>query len=199
MTEAIKASERITLDHVGIFADGVAVRQVGAEPFRIAQQCVDEMIVVNTDEICAAIKDIFDETRTIAEPAGALSIAGLKKYVENTGCTQQNFVATISGANINFDRLRHVAERVPSEVGLAKGLSNGRAKLLKAAQQIGQGNWVRFKAPTQYQSPRQNLEMASRMISRFWAATRAALCELLQISAPGPCGVVLEIKVYRAT
>ena len=73
------------LDQVGIFADGVAVRQIGKEPFRIARQCVDEVILVSTDEICAAIKDIFDDTRSIAEPAGALGVAGLKKYVEREG------------------------------------------------------------------------------------------------------------------
>jgi len=111
MAEALRAGERIILDQVGIFADGVAVRQVGKEPFRIAQQCVDDVIVVTTDEICAAIKDIFDDTRTIAEPAGALSVAGVKRYTAMTGVTGQNLVAIISGANINFDRLRHVAER----------------------------------------------------------------------------------------
>ena len=111
LAEAMKAGERVVLDQVGIFADGVAVRQIGKEPFRIAQQCVDDVIVVTTDEICAAIKDIFDETRTIAEPAGALSFAGVKKYVEQTGAKNQHLVSIVSGANINFDRLRHVAER----------------------------------------------------------------------------------------
>ena len=111
LAEAMKAGERVLLDQVGIFADGVAVRRIGKEPFRIAQQCVDEVIVVTTDEICAAIKDIFDETRNIAEPAGALAIAGVKKYIEETGVTDQHLVSIVSGANINFDRLRHVAER----------------------------------------------------------------------------------------
>lgn len=111
MAEALRAGERIILDQVGIFADGVAVRQVGKEPFRIAQQCVDEVIVVTTDEICAAIKDIFDDTRTIAEPAGALAVAGIKRYVAMTGASKQTLIAIVSGANINFDRLRYVAER----------------------------------------------------------------------------------------
>jgi len=111
LAEAMKAGERVILDQVGIFADGVAVRQIGKEPFRIAQQCVDDVIVVTTDEICAAIKDIFDETRTIAEPAGALSFAGLKRYIEQTGVKNQHLVSIVSGANINFDRLRHVSER----------------------------------------------------------------------------------------
>jgi threonine dehydratase len=111
MERALAKGRRVVLDQVGIFADGVAVRQVGAEPFRIARKCVDEMVLVSTDEICAAIKDIFDDTRSIAEPAGALGIAGLKKYVERLGLSERRLVAIDSGANINFDRLRHVSER----------------------------------------------------------------------------------------
>ena len=111
MYAALKQGERVTLDQVGIFADGVAVRQVGEETFRLARQWVDEVIVVSTDEICAATKDIFDDTRSIAEPAGALGTAGLKKYVERAGVTGKNLIAIHCGANINFDRLRHVAER----------------------------------------------------------------------------------------
>ncbi|HHL45482.1 MAG TPA: threonine ammonia-lyase, biosynthetic [Gammaproteobacteria bacterium] len=111
MHHALARGERICLKHVGIFADGVAVRQVGEEPFRIARQCVDEMILVSTDEICAAIKDIFDDTRSIAEPAGALAVAGVKKYVQREGIRDKNIAAVLSGANMNFDRLRHVAER----------------------------------------------------------------------------------------
>ena len=111
MYEALKADERVVLDQVGIFADGVAVRQVGEEPFRIARKYVDEVLLVTTDEICAAIKDIFEDTRSIAEPAGALSVAGLKKYIEREACADKTFIAIDSGANINFDRLRHVAER----------------------------------------------------------------------------------------
>jgi len=111
LAEAMKHGERVILDEVGIFADGVAVRQIGEEPFRIAQHHVDEVLVVTTDEICAAIKDIFDETRTVAEPAGAIAVAGIKKYVEQTGIRGQQLVSIVSGANINFDRLRIVAER----------------------------------------------------------------------------------------
>ncbi len=109
--EALKAGERVILDQVGIFADGVAVKQVGEEPFRIARETVDEVILVNTDEMCAAIKDIFDDTRSIAEPAGALAVAGAKKYVAREKISGKNLVAIDSGANMNFDRLRHVAER----------------------------------------------------------------------------------------
>lgn len=115
MYEALKAGQRVVLDHVGIFADGVAVRQVGEEPFRLVSKCVDEMILVSTDEICASIMDIFDETRSITEPAGALALAGLRKYVEREKSSAQTLVAVNSGANMNFDRLRHVAER--AEIG----------------------------------------------------------------------------------
>jgi len=111
LNRALKANSRVIIEQVGLFADGVAVKQVGAEPFRLAQSHVDEVITVNTDEICAAIKDIFDDTRSIAEPAGALAIAGLKKYVEQEQITGQVLIAIDSGANINFDRLRYVAER----------------------------------------------------------------------------------------
>lgn len=111
MYEALRAGERVILDTVGIFADGVAVRQAGDEPFRIAQACVDEIILVSTDEICAAIKDIFDDTRSIAEPAGALAVAGMKKYLQREALKGQTLIAIDSGANMNFDRLRHVAER----------------------------------------------------------------------------------------
>ncbi len=115
MYRALAEGKRVVLDQVGIFADGVAVRQAGEEPFRIAQQCVDEILLVSTDEICAAIKDIFDDTRSIAEPAGALAVAGLKLYVERENLRDANLVAIDSGANVNFDRLRHISER--AEVG----------------------------------------------------------------------------------
>jgi threonine dehydratase len=115
MYEALKRGRRITLKQVGIFADGVAVRQAGKEPYRIARQYVDDVILVNTDEICAAMKDIFDDCRAVVEPAGALAIAGMKKYVEKTGIKGSSLVAINSGSNVNFDRLRHVSER--AEIG----------------------------------------------------------------------------------
>ncbi len=108
---ALQARRRVKLKQVGLFADGVAVRQVGKETFRLARKLVDEVVLVSTDEICAAIKDIYDDTRTMAEPAGALSVAGLKTYVKREGCQGKDLIAVVSGANINFDRLRHVAER----------------------------------------------------------------------------------------
>ncbi len=115
LNKALKARRRVVLKQVGLFADGVAVKQIGKEPFRIAHQFVDEVVTVSTDEICAAIKDIFDDTRSIAEPAGALGIAGLKKYAADKALAEQCLIAIESGANINFDRLRHVAER--AEIG----------------------------------------------------------------------------------
>jgi len=108
---AMAAGERVVLPTVGLFADGVAVAQIGQHTFDICKDYVDEVITVSTDEICAAIKDIYDDTRSITEPAGALGVAGIKKYVEQRGVTGQTFVAIDSGANVNFDRLRHVAER----------------------------------------------------------------------------------------
>jgi threonine dehydratase len=111
MYEALRRGRRVKLRQVGIFADGVAVRQAGKEPYRIARQYVDEVMTVTTDEICAAMKDIFDDCRSVVEPAGALAVAGIKKYVDNRGVTGQCLVAVNSGSNINFDRLRHVAER----------------------------------------------------------------------------------------
>ncbi|MCO6411808.1 MAG: threonine ammonia-lyase, biosynthetic [Thiogranum sp.] len=115
MYEALRLKRRVVLDQVGIFADGAAVRQAGKEPYRLARKYVDEVILVSTDEICAATKDIFDDTRAMVEPAGALAVAAIKKYVERTGIKSQQMVAINSGANINFDRLRHVAER--AEIG----------------------------------------------------------------------------------
>ncbi|WP_411391508.1 threonine ammonia-lyase, biosynthetic [Pseudomonas sp. MPB23] len=108
---AMAAGERVVLPTVGLFADGVAVAQIGQYTFDICKDYVDDVITVSTDEICAAIKDIYDDTRSITEPAGALGVAGIKKYVETRGVTGQTLVAIDSGANVNFDRLRHVAER----------------------------------------------------------------------------------------
>jgi threonine dehydratase len=111
MFESLRAGKRVTLPRVGIFADGVAVRRVGEETFRLAKQYVDEILLVTTDQICAAIQDIFEDTRSIAEPAGALAVAGIKKYVTREACTGRTLVAINGGANMNFDRLRYVAER----------------------------------------------------------------------------------------
>ena len=107
---ALAAGERVILDKVGIFADGTAVRQIGEEPFKIAKELDDEVLAVSIDEICAAVKDIFEDTRTIAEPSGALAVAGIKQWVKRENAEHKNLVAIFSGANVNFDRLRHIAE-----------------------------------------------------------------------------------------
>ncbi|QYK03380.1 threonine ammonia-lyase, biosynthetic [Shewanella psychrotolerans] len=107
---ALEADERVVLSQVGLFADGVAVKQIGAEPFRLAREYVDQVVTVTSDEICAAVKDIFEDTRAIAEPAGALSLAGLKKYIGDEG-KGQKAAAILSGANVNFHSLRYVSER----------------------------------------------------------------------------------------
>jgi threonine dehydratase len=111
LRDSIAAGKPVVLDHVGIFADGVAVRRVGDETFRLCQQYVDEIVTVDTDQICAAIRDIFEDTRSIVEPAGGLSVAGVKKYVAKNQIEGQSFVTINCGANVNFDRLRHIAER----------------------------------------------------------------------------------------
>ena len=111
MRESLAAGKPVVLDHVGIFADGVAVRRVGDETFRLCRELVDDIVTVDTDQICAGIMDIFEDTRSIVEPAGALAVAGAKKYLADSGIQNETFVAINSGANVNFDRLRHIAER----------------------------------------------------------------------------------------
>ena len=148
LAAAMKAGKRVTLDQVGLFADGVAVKQIGKHTFDIAKVCIDEVITCSTDEICAAIKDIFDECRSISEPAGALSLAGLKKYVQRDSVQGQTLVAINSGANMNFDRLRHIAER--TEVGegreavLAVTIPEQAGAFKAFCQAIGKRNVTEF-------------------------------------------------------
>jgi threonine dehydratase len=115
MFQSVRRGERLTLPQVGIFVDGVAVRRVGEHTFDLVRKYVDEFIQVSTDDVCAAIKDVFEDTRAIQEPAGALAVAGLKRYVAEHGIQGEQLVALTCGANMNFDRLRHVAER--AEIG----------------------------------------------------------------------------------
>ena len=148
MYQALRQKRRIRLKEVGLFADGAAVRQAGKEPFRIARRCVDDVILVTTDEICAAIKDIFDDTRSIAEPAGALATAGAKKYLHREKLSGKRVVSICSGANINFDRLRHVAER--AEVGeqrealLAVTIPERPGSFLKFCRLLGKRSITEF-------------------------------------------------------
>jgi threonine dehydratase len=118
MKRSLESGHRVVLDQAGLFADGVAVREVGEITFSLARQVVDDIVLVTNDEICAAIKDVFDETRSILEPAGALPVAGLRRWVERTGARGLRLAAVLSGANMNFDRLRYVVER--AEVGEAR-------------------------------------------------------------------------------
>jgi threonine dehydratase len=113
--QAFKSRKRVKLNNIGIFADGVAVKQIGRQTFNLTKDKVFTSMVVTTDEICAGIKDLYDETRTIAEPAGALSISGIKKFIKSHNIQNKVFVAIFCGANMNFDRLRYVSER--SEIG----------------------------------------------------------------------------------
>jgi threonine dehydratase len=115
MAQSVRAGHPIELASVGLFSDGTAVRIVGDETFRLVSEYVDDIIIVDTDETCAAIKDVFTDSRALLEPAGALAIAGVKKYVEQTGLDSETLIAVASGANINFDRLRFVSER--AEIG----------------------------------------------------------------------------------
>ncbi|MFK8027037.1 MAG: threonine ammonia-lyase, biosynthetic [Gammaproteobacteria bacterium] len=133
---AMKAGDRVVLPQVGIFADGVAVKQIGENTFKIAKDYVDEVILVSIDEICAAIKDIFDDTRVVSEAAGALAVAGVKKYSQREQCKNLNLVAINSGANINFDRLRHVTERTE--------LGEGREGLFAVTIPEKKGSFYKF-------------------------------------------------------
>jgi threonine dehydratase len=148
MARSLKAGRRVKLDHVGLFADGVAVKEVGQETFRLCRKLVDEMVLVDTDEICAAIKDVFEDTRVVLEPAGALAIAGAKAWVERHGARGKTLVAVASGANTNFDRLRFVAER--AEVGehreavLAVTIPERRGSFRRFCGVIGARNITEF-------------------------------------------------------
>lgn len=133
---AMQAGKRVELPQVGIFADGVAVKKIGENTFALANQHVDEVILVSIDELCAGIKDIFDDTRVVSEPAGALAVAGAKKYVQRQQCTDLNLIAINSGANINFDRLRHVTERTE--------LGEGREALLAVTIPEQKGSFLKF-------------------------------------------------------
>ena len=148
LNQALKSKQRVTLEQVGLFADGVAVKQIGNAPFQLATKYVDDVITVSTDEICAAIKDIYDDTRSVAEPAGALAIAGLKKYAVQQKLNNQTLIAIESGANINFDRLRYVAERTlvgeHKEILLAVTVPEIPGSFLKFCKSLGKRNITEF-------------------------------------------------------
>ncbi|MGH2414061.1 MAG: threonine ammonia-lyase, biosynthetic, partial [Microcystaceae cyanobacterium] len=148
MYQSLKAGQRMRLSQVGLFADGVAVREVGQETFRLCQQYVDDIILVDTDDTCAAIKDVFEDTRSILEPAGALAIAAAKAYVEREQIEGQTLIAVACGANMNFDRLRFVAERAEfgerREAIFAVTIPEKRGSLRKFCECLGRRNITEF-------------------------------------------------------
>jgi threonine dehydratase len=148
MHDSLKAGRRVTLERVGIFADGVAVKRVGEETFTLCRAHVDEIVLVTTDEICAGIQDVFEDTRSIVEPAGALAVAGMKKYLAREGWRSRRVVAVNSGANMNFDRLRHVAERADlggeREALLAVVIPEQPGSFLRFCELLGQRNVTEF-------------------------------------------------------
>jgi threonine dehydratase len=148
MARSLKAGRRVALDHVGLFADGVAVKQVGELTFHLCRELLDGMVLVDTDQICAAIKDVFGDTRTVLEPAGALAVAGAKAYVERTGIRGKRLVAVASGANTNFDRLRFIAERAESgedrEAILAVTIPERPGSFKKFCSKLGSRNVTEF-------------------------------------------------------
>jgi threonine dehydratase len=148
MARSLKAGRRVELDHVGLFADGVAVKKVGELTFALCRELIDGMVLVDTDQICAAIKDVFGDTRTVLEPAGALAIAGAKTWVERSGARGKRLIAVASGANSNFDRLRFVAERAESgeerEAILAVTIPERPGSFKKFCATLGSRNVTEF-------------------------------------------------------
>ena len=148
MKQSIEKGEIITLPEVGLFSDGTAVKKVGKETFALCRDLLDEIITVNTDAVCSAIKDIFDDTRVITEPAGALSLAGLKAYIQRENAHNQTLIAIASGANINFHRLRHVSERTElserREAILAVTIPERPGSFLKFIEILGDRNITEF-------------------------------------------------------
>ena len=148
MRDSLRAGRPVTLEHVGIFVDGVAVRRVGDETFRLCRQYVDEIVTVTTDQVCAAIQDIFEDTRSIVEPAGGLSVAAAKKYVAEHGIRNQSLVTINCGANVNFDRLRHIAERAAvgeeKEMLLAAEIPEQPGSFKKFCEAIGRRGITEF-------------------------------------------------------
>ena len=171
MQAAFEAGKPVTLEHVGIFADGVAVRRVGDETFRLCRELVDDLVQVSTDEICAAIQDIFEDTRTIVEPAGALAVAGLKRMVNERGLVGQSLVALNCGANVNFDRLRHIAERA--------ALGEEREALLAVEIPERQGSFLEILRPH-----RRNAISPSSIIGMRTRTRRTSSLASSSIAAP---------------
>ncbi|MFI3256275.1 MAG: threonine ammonia-lyase, biosynthetic [Psittacicella sp.] len=145
---ALEAGKPVVLKRVGLFADGVAVKQIGNETFRLCKEYLDDVITVSEDEICASIKDIFDDTRAIAEPAGAVSLAGVKKYISQHNICNEKIINILSGANLNFHRLRYVSERCEigenQEALLAVKIPEESGSFLKLCENLGNTNITEF-------------------------------------------------------
>ena len=148
MHRAFEAGAPVDLERVGIFADGVAVRRVADLTYRICREVLDEIVLVDTDAICAAIKDVYEDTRVVDEPAGALAVAGMKQWIEGTGSTRQRLIAINSGANLNFDRLRHISERADlgehREALIAVEIPERRGAFLAFCTALGSRNVTEF-------------------------------------------------------
>ena len=178
MYQSLQAGRRITLERVGIFADGVAVKRVGEETFALARTSVDEIVRVSTDETCAAIQDVFEDTRSIVEPAGALAVAGIKKVVAREGWRDKRLVAINSGANMNFDRLRHVAERAD--------LGGGREALLAIEIPERPGSFLEFcealgqRSVTEFNYRYESAESAQIFVAFGLSQGRAELNDVVQ-------------------
>jgi threonine dehydratase len=181
MFESLRAGRRVTLDRVGIFADGVAVRRVGEETFRLARQYVDEILLVTTDQICAAIQDIFEDTRSIAEPAGALAVAGIKKYAAREACAARTLIAINAGANMNFDRLRYVAERADvgaqREALLAVEIPEVPGSFLRFCELLGRRSVTEFNY--RYRDSQAAAQVFVGLALREGKSERTALVELI--------------------
>jgi threonine dehydratase len=188
MHDSLRAGRRITLEHVGLFADGVAVKRVGEETFALARKYVDEMVLVSTDEICAAIQDTFEDTRAVPEPSGALALAGLKKYVAREKWQGKRLVAIDSGANVNFDRLRHIAER--AEIGA------GREMLLAVEIPETPGSFLAFcralgaRNVTEFNYREQGRERARIFVGVNLARGATERAEIVRLLADAGYGVV---------
>lgn len=181
MHAAMQAGECVDLDHVGLFADGVAVRRAGEETFKVCKEFVDEIVLVSVDEMSAAIKDIFNDTRTMTEPAGALAVAGMKRYIKDNKVSGKTFIGINSGANLNFDRLRHVVER--AEVGesrealFAVSLPEKPGSFKEFCEALGKRNITEFNY--RYAGPDQACVFAGVEL-KGGAAERAQVVEQLE-------------------
>jgi threonine dehydratase len=148
MHQAFRAGGPVDIGRVGIFADGVAVRRVADLTYRICREVIDDIVLVDTDAICAAIKDIYEDTRVVDEPAGALAVAGMKQWIETTGTLRQRLIAINSGANLNFDRLRHISERADlgehREALIAVEIPEKRGAFLRFCTALGSRNVTEF-------------------------------------------------------